>query len=407
MKKLLLILIVGMVLISGCGNEITGDVSKDFICDKPYIQVGSECCLDENDNKICDKDEKEETIKVDQKIDEEVVEEGFCNLKIDDYCCKYSEEQYSQRIWGFCDDENEEGIFLGKKEKAFKAWPSIGGVEYIEKLGLTFLAPEKWYIMKDYKMAGMDVPISYFKITDPKKPSTTEVEIRFTYYENKDNLTIEDFKEKIILLLTNGRMKNKLSFPKSYTLPLDRQTDKTRLETKRNIYNGIYFELYEYGEWDEDYYFIVILENKGNFYTILFKDPWSRQITTYYEDPAWKEYNRLWQSFMFMDYTDNVFKIKMKPDEAWGFPLNFNKPTKVRYKIVSDGIVDFYFVKSFEDFTEFIEHPRDEKFEYYEGCNHISIKGEIKGTCVITEGGFTLGNWQNQPKNVVLELDWS
>jgi len=28
-------------------------------CEKPYIKVGSECCVDQNDNKVCDKDEIE------------------------------------------------------------------------------------------------------------------------------------------------------------------------------------------------------------------------------------------------------------------------------------------------------------------------------------------------------------
>ena len=30
-------------------------------CNLPYIKVGSECCLDKNDNKICDRDEQGET----------------------------------------------------------------------------------------------------------------------------------------------------------------------------------------------------------------------------------------------------------------------------------------------------------------------------------------------------------
>lgn len=30
----------------------------EFVCNKPYIQVGSECCLDKNGDKVCDKDEQ-------------------------------------------------------------------------------------------------------------------------------------------------------------------------------------------------------------------------------------------------------------------------------------------------------------------------------------------------------------
>jgi len=38
-----------LLLVSGCCQQIT--------CNKPYILVGTECCLDQNDNSICDKDE--------------------------------------------------------------------------------------------------------------------------------------------------------------------------------------------------------------------------------------------------------------------------------------------------------------------------------------------------------------
>jgi len=43
-------------LISGCNGVTTNAV----VCNKPYILVGSSCCLDADDNNICDKDEVEE-----------------------------------------------------------------------------------------------------------------------------------------------------------------------------------------------------------------------------------------------------------------------------------------------------------------------------------------------------------
>ncbi|MFH1306414.1 MAG: hypothetical protein ABIH83_02010 [Candidatus Micrarchaeota archaeon] len=39
------------IFVSGCTQEA-------FACNKPYIQVGSECCLDQDSNEICDKDEQ-------------------------------------------------------------------------------------------------------------------------------------------------------------------------------------------------------------------------------------------------------------------------------------------------------------------------------------------------------------
>jgi hypothetical protein len=53
--------ILSIVLLLGCvstqPNVTTQTIEKEIICNKPYIRVGAECCLDQNDNKICDKDE--------------------------------------------------------------------------------------------------------------------------------------------------------------------------------------------------------------------------------------------------------------------------------------------------------------------------------------------------------------
>lgn len=54
MKWLIITLILASLLVSGivgCEQE------QESICNAPYIQVGTECCLDENDNGICDRDE--------------------------------------------------------------------------------------------------------------------------------------------------------------------------------------------------------------------------------------------------------------------------------------------------------------------------------------------------------------
>ncbi|ODS40752.1 hypothetical protein BEH94_09450 [Candidatus Altiarchaeales archaeon WOR_SM1_SCG] len=55
--------ILFVVLMSGC-------ITEDVTCNKPYIKVGKDCCLDQNDNNICDKDEtsseKHETLNEDK-----------------------------------------------------------------------------------------------------------------------------------------------------------------------------------------------------------------------------------------------------------------------------------------------------------------------------------------------------
>lgn len=57
MKKIILICVLVLVLlIVGCGQKV--------VCNKSYILVGSECCLDQDDNSICDKDEVKEDLSV-------------------------------------------------------------------------------------------------------------------------------------------------------------------------------------------------------------------------------------------------------------------------------------------------------------------------------------------------------
>jgi len=54
MRNILLFagLILAIALVLGC----TGSEQK-VVCNKPYILVGTDCCLDNNNNSICDKDE--------------------------------------------------------------------------------------------------------------------------------------------------------------------------------------------------------------------------------------------------------------------------------------------------------------------------------------------------------------
>ncbi len=66
--SLLIILLIGVVFISSCVQQTdtpsgTGQKqtkqqeTQQVTCNKPYILVGTSCCLDQNDNSICDSDE--------------------------------------------------------------------------------------------------------------------------------------------------------------------------------------------------------------------------------------------------------------------------------------------------------------------------------------------------------------
>src|SRR3989344_4186714 len=65
MKKTYFVLgmLIMLLIVTGCqtkSNTITDVTTKDtIVCNTPYIRVGTNCCLDKDNNKICDKDESE------------------------------------------------------------------------------------------------------------------------------------------------------------------------------------------------------------------------------------------------------------------------------------------------------------------------------------------------------------
>ena len=65
----------------GGGGSITGRATEEVVCNPPYIRYGLECCLDANNNTICDRDEtpastqQENKTKEDGTIGEEIPKE--------------------------------------------------------------------------------------------------------------------------------------------------------------------------------------------------------------------------------------------------------------------------------------------------------------------------------------------
>lgn len=49
MKKVALVLLIVTLFVVACSPKV--------VCNDPYIQVGSDCCLDQNQNKVCDQDD--------------------------------------------------------------------------------------------------------------------------------------------------------------------------------------------------------------------------------------------------------------------------------------------------------------------------------------------------------------
>ncbi|MBU0763166.1 MAG: hypothetical protein KKD39_09090 [Candidatus Altiarchaeota archaeon] len=59
--KPILILSIIIVLASGCVENLLGSkkgTQSEIVCDPPYLRVGADCCLDRDQNRICDRDEQ-------------------------------------------------------------------------------------------------------------------------------------------------------------------------------------------------------------------------------------------------------------------------------------------------------------------------------------------------------------
>ena len=65
MKRVIILgVLLSVLLVVSCGETIE--------CNEPYILVGTDCCLDKDDNSICDKDED----GVDEEVEEEEEQEA-------------------------------------------------------------------------------------------------------------------------------------------------------------------------------------------------------------------------------------------------------------------------------------------------------------------------------------------
>ena len=88
-KIVIITLIFLAIVISACSQN------QQTVCNKPYILVGNSCCLDKNNNNVCDNDEVKEKTK----------EELTCNspyIKVGNNCCLDKNNN------GICDSDEKE-----------------------------------------------------------------------------------------------------------------------------------------------------------------------------------------------------------------------------------------------------------------------------------------------------------
>lgn len=108
-----ILLVLGLFLVS---------CQQKTVCNKPYILVGNSCCLDKNDNKVCDNEEesKKEKIGIQQlaNITKSVIDkEELAKLTASKFARLWEQEDYSPMYEYFIDDLKK----LKSKERFIEA----------------------------------------------------------------------------------------------------------------------------------------------------------------------------------------------------------------------------------------------------------------------------------------------
>lgn len=214
MKKLIIFSIFSLIILSfflsGCTT-----------CNKPYIKVGNECCLDNNDNSICDVDEniakeapKEETLANDEyqfKINEG---KDFPNYM--KYVKLISVDNEGKIVVEVEDTKSKTVVSTTREIKETKYMEIIDGLEIINQRINFDIDPNKIYVIlkinkytekPDEYLVNIDKPITVkgntitFKEVDPKDHSIqisvngkNYIRIREGYTENIEELQITNVK---------------------------------------------------------------------------------------------------------------------------------------------------------------------------------------------------------------------
>ena len=89
---MIILFILSVLIVSGCDNIDVSKLSdedlqrisdKAIVCNTPYIRYGSSCCLDTDNNQICDMDERELTAEEKQAEEEMPIEEELGEVSED------------------------------------------------------------------------------------------------------------------------------------------------------------------------------------------------------------------------------------------------------------------------------------------------------------------------------------
>ena len=178
--------IMCVVLMSGCITE----KEEEFVCNPPYIKVAGKCCLDQNNNGICDKDESECT------TDSDCPEGKICK---DEKCIEKPPECTSDRDCPegkICKDEKcveKPPEDRGEVEKWCLSQPSIT----IREKSVTITSTndvkkykDRWMCHNRYALDGIGVDLYWTKNEEEvykvlTYPEGTKIEINLKEMEKK------------------------------------------------------------------------------------------------------------------------------------------------------------------------------------------------------------------------------
>ncbi len=178
-------LIILTIIIASCENVDVSKVSdkdleriseKAVVCNKPYIRVGIECCLDQNDNRVCDKDETKTTQKKTEEKPLETTEITKIPIKKQtlDSCSTYNNDNVHKIKYDFWD--------IDTNNKIERCLETSKNIEFIDITNDPFIqkypsVDGNFVVWEDYRNGKSDV-----YLYDILKKETK----RITTYENAD-----------------------------------------------------------------------------------------------------------------------------------------------------------------------------------------------------------------------------
>ena len=220
-----------MIILAACSQN------QQVVCNKPYILVGNSCCLDKNNNNICDNDEKTEISK----------QENLCSspyIKVGNNCCLDKNENK------ICDSDEKEVATTTSEEKTnfsiTELQSDINRVLNTPILLVKDLNTDKFQVYSDIliktKLLGKYGAVTYSKIMSKKPVTVIQITDEKSYL--KDYNDFYDFVRNNKNIFIESAVKSKEIFENEFKngelpkLIYSQQFPKYSSNAERAQYNG-------------------------------------------------------------------------------------------------------------------------------------------------------------------------